>query len=45
MTLKNSDPDPGGATPQGGAIRSAAILTLRDMVITENGAGLGGGVC
>jgi hypothetical protein len=44
LKLTNADPAPGGATPEGGAIRSAGILTLRNMTIRDNGAGQGAGV-
>jgi hypothetical protein len=44
MTLTGADPSPGLGTPEGGAIRSEGLLTLRDMTITQNGAGKGAGV-
>jgi hypothetical protein len=44
LKLTGADPAPAGSAPEGGAIRSEATLTLRDMLIRESGAGLGAGV-
>jgi hypothetical protein len=44
LTLTGADPAPGGANTRGGAIYSQGLLTLRNMVISNNGAGFGGGV-
>lgn len=44
LTVKGADPALNAGAPQGGAIRSESLLTLRNMTISENGADLGAGI-
>jgi hypothetical protein len=44
LTLTGADPDDDSHNAQGGAIRSAGFLTLRDMVVDGNAAESGAGV-